>query len=271
MPKISIIIPVYNVAPYLRECLDSIQEQTFKDFEAILIDDGSTDGSGEICDWHASKYKRFKVIHKSNGGVSSARNMGLDMAQGEYIGFVDPDDYISPDFYELLLNKFKSSGADVVMSDVCIISQKGEIETIFEITKAQTKEKYCGIDIFKALMTAEISGSCCDKLFHNSLLNNNRFDESISKAEDFEIMLRIFAKAQKVVFEEKAIYFYRMRKGSSIHSAYTIKDVKKLFDISKQIDILKENHFQDYKKECEHFQRLIKLGAIIGLFSNKGK
>lgn len=97
MPKISIIVPVYNVEKYLRKCIDSILNQTFKDFELILIDDGSTDESGKICDEYNLKDNRIKVIHKENGGLSSARNAGLDIAQGEYIGFVDSDDWIESD------------------------------------------------------------------------------------------------------------------------------------------------------------------------------
>ncbi|MDT3700856.1 MAG: glycosyltransferase, partial [Thermincola sp.] len=233
--------------------------------------DGSTDGSGEICDWYASKYKRFKVIHKSNGGVSSARNMGLDMAQGEYIGFVDPDDFISQDFYELLLSKMESSTADIATSDMLATSENGCVETIFEITKAQTKESYTGVDIFKALLTAEINGSCCDKLFRDSLFNNTRFDETISKAEDTEAMLRILAKAEKAVFEQAAKYFYRMRKGSAIHSVYTIKDVTRLFNISGQIDTLVREYCPECAKEFEPFQTLMKWGGIISLFTNKRK
>ena len=100
--KISIIIPVYNVEKYLRECLDSILAQSYKDFEIILADDGSTDSSGNICDEYSMKYENIKVLHKNNNGLSSARNAGLDIAQGEYILFIDSDDVVSPVIWKLL-------------------------------------------------------------------------------------------------------------------------------------------------------------------------
>ena len=102
MPAISVIIPVYNMGPWLRDCLESVLAQTFTSFECILVDDGSTDDSPQICDYYAKKDDRFRVIHKANGGLSSARNAGLDDAAGEYIAFVDSDDVILPDYLTIL-------------------------------------------------------------------------------------------------------------------------------------------------------------------------
>ena len=110
--KISIIIPVYNVEKYLRECLDSILAQSYKDFEIILVDDGSTDSSGNICDEYSMKYENIKVLHKNNNGLSSARNAGLDIAQGEYILFIDSDDVVSPVMLETLMAHV--AGYDIV-------------------------------------------------------------------------------------------------------------------------------------------------------------
>lgn len=112
--KLSIIVPVYNVEPYLRRCVDSILNQTFSDFELILVDDGSPDSCGAICDDYAARDRRIKVIHKANGGVSYARNEGLDIAQGEYIGFVDSDDYIHPKMYEILVGVIEREQVDLV-------------------------------------------------------------------------------------------------------------------------------------------------------------
>ena len=125
MPKISIIVPVYNVEKYLRKCVDSILNQTFKDFELILVDDGSIDTSGKICDEYNLKDNRIKVIHKENGGLSSARNAGLDIAQGEYIGFVDSDDWIELDMYEELYKICKENDTDVGIVGInCGMKQK---------------------------------------------------------------------------------------------------------------------------------------------------
>ncbi len=110
---ISIIIPVYNVERYLRECIDSIIAQTYKNLEIILVDDGSSDKSGEICDEYSKKDSRIKVIHKKNGGLSDARNVALDIAKGDYIGFIDSDDYIEKDMFQILYNLAEEYNAEI--------------------------------------------------------------------------------------------------------------------------------------------------------------
>ncbi len=116
-PVLSIIIPIYNVEPYLRCCLNSILAQTFPSWEAVLVDDGSKDNCGKICDEYAAMDSRFRVIHKENGGLTSARNSGLAMASGEWVMHLDGDDWIEPEMLELLLRKGEETGADIVMGD----------------------------------------------------------------------------------------------------------------------------------------------------------
>ena len=113
---ISIIVPVYNVEKYVAECIESIIKQTYQNLEILLIDDGSTDNSGKICDKYAEKDKRIKIIHKENGGVSSARNLGLDLAQGEYIAFIDSDDFVSNKYIESLYSAIEHKDAEIVLS-----------------------------------------------------------------------------------------------------------------------------------------------------------
>ena len=115
-PLISVIVPIYNVAPYLHECIDSIINQTYKNIEVILVDDGSTDNSGKICDEYAKKDRRMVVIHQENQGVNLARTNGLNIAKGDYIGYVDGDDWIEPEMYEHLLNKILETDADFIDS-----------------------------------------------------------------------------------------------------------------------------------------------------------
>lgn len=144
---ISVIIPVYNVEPYLRKCLDSVVNQTYKELEIFIIDDGSTDGSGAICDEYVKADKRIRVFHTENRGLSCARNLGLDEVKGEWIGFVDSDDWIEPDMYEVLLTRAKETGADVVecsfirlypektivrQKEELIISGKNAIHALFQ-------------------------------------------------------------------------------------------------------------------------------------------
>ena len=130
MKKISVIVPIYNVAQYLKECIQSIVVQTYKNLEIILVNDGSTDDSGEICDLYAQNDERIIVIHKKNGGLVSARKAGLDVASGEYVGFVDGDDYIAPTFYEVLLNEIVQSNADFVHTGYFVKSDKVSYEEI---------------------------------------------------------------------------------------------------------------------------------------------
>ena len=125
-PKISIIVPVYKVEPYIHKCIDSILNQTFKEFELILVDDGSPDNCGNICDEYAKKDNRVRVIHKENGGISSARNIGLDVSNGEYIGFVDSDDYIKLDMYERLYNSCKVNNADISIIGTIEVDENGK-------------------------------------------------------------------------------------------------------------------------------------------------
>ena len=123
MPKVTVIVPVYNVEQYLRRCIDSILAQTFGDLELILVDDGSADSSGVICDAYAEKDSRVKVIHQKNSGVSAARNTGLDAAEGEYIAFVDSDDHVDPDYLAALLQ----TKADLVICGAILQKDNGEI------------------------------------------------------------------------------------------------------------------------------------------------
>lgn len=270
MPIISIIIPIYNVAPYLRECLDSIQEQTFKDFEAILIDDGSTDGSGQICDWYASKYKRFKVIHKSNGGVSSARNMGLDIAQGKYIGFIDPDDYISPDFYELLLNAIQSNDADISISGEIAINQAGkEIPWLKKLLNQIKKETIEGKQMMIEYTKFKIAATLFDKLYLSSLFDGIRLPENINLMEDGATMPLILSRARRVVMEPQAIYYYRRRNGSLTNSKIGIERASEMFTA---VDIMTKRIKEvcpEAKEHASFLNFLYKEAATVMLFTKK--
>jgi len=143
MPKISVIVPVYNVEKYLAKCIDSILAQTFTDFECILINDGSPDNSPAICDEYAKKDERMKVIHKENGGVSSARNTGLDIAQGEWITFADSDDWVDENYLELMYSNAIKNNCDLSICGFKSVDEKGNINAVFSIIVPIYKvEKY---------------------------------------------------------------------------------------------------------------------------------
>lgn len=217
---ISIIVPVYNVGSYLEQCIDSILSQTYKKLEIILVDDGSTDQSGEICDRYAEKDSRIHVVHKANGGLSSARNAGLQICHGDYLGFIDSDDYIDPNMYRILLDNLLREDADI---SAC------EIYNVFPdyIQAWKTGEKYIvfsGTEATKRLFNfdqEEIKFSVCNKLYKRKVFfpeNENIIFPKGRLYEDFYVTLVIAYRANCIVYLGKPLYFYRQREGSIIHT-----------------------------------------------------
>lgn len=204
---ISVIIPVYNVEKFLRQCLDSVLTQTFCNLEVIAVDDGSTDSSGNICDEYLQKDNRVRVIHKPNGGLASARNSGLDIARGEWIFFLDSDDYIVPDCLECLYVTATDSGADIVTaasthsenslgkgSDVCVLDSKTAIwRTLHQ--------------------THRMLNMACAKLYRRNIFDTERFTEG-RWYEDLDAFYRFFDRARTIAVVSKVMYFYRLHSNS---------------------------------------------------------
>ena len=205
---ISIIVPVYNVEPYLRKCLDSVVNQTYRDLEILVIDDGSTDGSGAICDEYAEEDERVKVFHTENRGLSCARNMGLNNANGEWIGFVDSDDWIEPDMYEVLIDRALETGADVAECGVF----KEYPNRTEEYKRNNTK--MTGIDAIHALIiTQELSDGVWSKLWSRDCYEGIRFPEG-RIYEDIAVTYRLFEVAEYVCAVDRIEYHYCVRDGS---------------------------------------------------------
>ena len=192
-PKISVIIPVYTTENYLRRCIDSVLSQTYKDFELLLIDDGSKDSSGAICDEYAAQDARVRVFHKENGGASSARNVGLDNARGEWVTFVDSDDYIEENF----LNSFDGSlDAGLVVGNMGIC-EDGKLP--IDIGAHIVPGKYRPIQsVLKGNLTKLAFQSPCGKMFRGSLIKNLRFDESMVIGEDHYFILKYVYIAKSI-------------------------------------------------------------------------
>ncbi len=207
---ISIIIPIYNVVQYLSRCIDSILAQTYTDIEILLIDDGSTDNSGQICYEYAKKDKRIKVFHKPNGGVSSARNLGLDNATGEWITFVDADDWIDKEMYQSLYNEAVTSQADIVLCDFYIYytpDKKLLSKTIqTEGNKEVVLRNY--LCSFTPLWNMLVSRS----LYNDYRL---RIPEHIIICEDFWLSVRLFYYARKISAVHRPFYFYNRENENS--------------------------------------------------------
>ncbi|MBQ3556569.1 MAG: glycosyltransferase [Oscillospiraceae bacterium] len=213
-PKISIVVPVYKVEPYLRKCLDSIVNQTYRNLEIILVDDGSPDNCPAICDEYAARDERIVVIHQKNGGLSAARNSALDISTGEYLGFVDSDDWIEPDMFEYLLTNMCSVDADI---GFC-----GHIEEYPNRSKQKCWPQAEVMDRENALKNLledkTLHNYVWDKLWKRELFNGVRFPAG-KTFEDMAVVHRPFINAQRVVFLPEAKYHYLQRPGSILADA----------------------------------------------------
>lgn len=219
MTKISVIVPIYNADRFLSKCIDSIIAQTFPEFELLLINDGSTDSSATICDRYANKDARIKVFHKENGGVSSARQVGIDNSVGEYTIHVDPDDYIESNMLELLYNKAIEEQADMVICDYYEEYVKKE-ETIYISQKPSKLDS----NIVLSELFQHLHGSCCNKLIRRSCYNryNIKFPIEISFCEDLYVCAAILKNNIKVSYLAKAFYHYTQDiNDNSLVNSYT--------------------------------------------------
>lgn len=232
---ISIIVPVYNMEPYLPQCLDSILSQTLKDWECILVDDGSTDGSGKICDDYAGQDSRFKVVHTENGGLSAARNKGLEIARSEFIGFVDSDDYIHPEMYENLYQLITKYDADVAQTGCSYIfktynRQKKFVNDIEILDQKETA--------FQLIESKKIANYVCTKLFRRCVISSP-FPKGIV-FEDMYVMSEWTKNIHKFIISPTVHYFYRKRKSSISHTVNSQNQNSYIKSRFKLIDNLRD-------------------------------
>lgn len=237
---ISIIIPVYNVAEYLEKCVSSLLNQTYKNIEIILVDDGSPDNSGDICDRLADNDSRIVVIHKENGGVSSARNAALDIMKGEYVTFVDGDDYVADDFIECMYNAIITNNADIATCGHYRVEFNGSIKSIYELSD-DPDYVICksGLesltDMFYGKTCSASSGS---KLYNRKLFENLRFPGYVM-GEDTYVVYHAFSQAKQIAHTNKPLYYY-VQHSSSVTNSKTnyIKfyDYVRLYDHIIEVD-----------------------------------
>ena len=231
-PLLSIVVPVYNVEPYLRRCIDSILAQTFTDFELILVDDGSPDGCGMICDTYAQQDPRIRVIHKENGGLSDARNAGLDIAQGRYIGFIDSDDTVSPHMYERLIFLLEHHDADIASTGFQNLDQNREILARYpQLSQPKVYHREDYIQNFYPDIKWEIYASACNKLYRRSIFDHLRYP--VGKLyEDSFIQLPLYDLCDTIVVDNEHHYHYYVTRDSSImNTGYSAKRFQ-LIDLS---------------------------------------
>ena len=235
---ISVIVPVYKVEPYLRQCLDSILGQTYKDLQVILIEDGSPDSSGDICDEYAQKDQRIKVFHTENKGLSAARNLGLDEAEGDYISFIDADDWIEPQMLEVLCEALERTGADI---SACSFVKEFPSSSMFMCIDEMIYE---GEEILAALLDKKYNYAVWSRLYRRKLFRNIRFPEG-KYYEDISSALAILREAGKLVCISEPLYHYRVRQGS-ISQTYTAKII---FDFA-------DANLSNYRYFHEHVSEL---------------
>ena len=248
--KLSIIVTIYNREKYLEKCINSILNQTFNSFELILVNDGSTDRSADICDKYANLDSRVRVIHKKNGGVSSARNVGIDNSNGEYIGFVDSDDYIKDDMYEIMYTKAKEFLADIVICR-CIDVKEDEIknvkkkekENIYDINVKQYNNKEALNEIYTEKNALFISP--VNKLYKKTIFDSIRYEINRIHEDDF-IAHRLLYKAKKIIYIDKALYFYTISNDDSImRSSYSKKRLDSVYALNDRVKFFKEKKEKD--------------------------
>lgn len=227
--KVSVIVPVYNVEKYIGKCLASIKNQTLSDFECLIINDGTKDGSVDVAKKLVKDDARFKFFDKENGGLSDARNYGIDRASGEYLCFIDSDDYIDKELLELTYNMGKEYDSDIVCFDMYYVWEDGKLEYSWG-------SNYKGISNYKDNKEIIFSNnSANNKLYKTSFMQDKRFIKGMWY-EDLAVIPTWIAMANNMAHVYKPLYYYVQRAGSITHNAD-----KRLFDIYKAIDMVKNS------------------------------
>lgn len=286
LPLLSVIVPVYNSAKYLRDCIDSLLAQTYSNIEIILVDDESVDDSSKICDEYGDKYQNVKVLHKENGGASSARNVGLSIAQGEYIGFIDSDDFVSMEMYSELHRVMTTADADVVLCNYCQVSEDGKTFGSPFMHFHPGITTYVKENALKAFLIGDLDCSPCTKLYRRSAIGDLRFVEGVTN-EDKIFLFYLYLKSDKIVCDNHVYYYYRKNPNSVTHGfrrAILKKEKAYKFDryynalmicdeverIAKEIDLRKESRIY-LMKTCTDLCVQIRVGKVLDLYEEEYK
>ncbi len=236
LPLISVIVPVYRVESYLNKCVQSIAGQTYRNLEILLVDDGSPDDSGAICDAWAAKDSRIRVIHKENGGGGAARNTALDAASGELIAFVDSDDYIAPDMYDHLYGLLRD-GADIAECDFVITPDDGAEFAVAEpqitvYNREEAMREHIQDTVFRQLIW--------NKLYRREMIGGIRFPVGTAIDDEF-FTYQVLGNAKKLVRSTKVCYAYRQQPGSIMHQTYSLKRLEGIRAKQLRLQYLKES------------------------------
>ncbi|WP_214830354.1 glycosyltransferase [Exiguobacterium sp. s56] len=249
---ISVIVPVYNVEKYLRKCVESIVNQTYTNLEIILVNDGSSDSSALICDMVAEEDSRIKVIHQKNGGLSAARNAGLNISNGKYVSFIDSDDYLEAVFYEMLFRLMRKYNSDIVQcnfkrvyeSDTKDINalQRSHDAPVFVLNSREALYNLFNENYVQTVIS-------CNKLYKKELFNNIRFPIGKLHEDEFTTYKLLYASKKTVVTTEE-LYCYLQRSGSITQSDFSHKRLDAIEAYSEQISFYEEKELQEMKKKA---------------------
>lgn len=264
--KVSVIIPVYKVEKYLKRCIESVVNQSYKNIEIILVNDGSPDKCGEICDAYAKIDSRIKVIHKENGGLSSARNAGLDIASGEYIMFVDSDDWIEEDSLEKL-DKYMDMSYDII--NFKFRFAKGKTKNIELNDKLKDSYECDLLSYIDKLFLGELDFFIWNKLYKKNLFDKVRFPEG-RNYEDLATIYKLYFKAKNIIVTDYTLYYYWLGNSNSITSNSTIKNMTDYLLSAKEIYEVNKNYLQINKRDFSSVDTWYKM-MIIQLLINYTK
>lgn len=239
MPKLSIIIPVYNVSQFLPACINSVLSQTFTDFELLLINDGSSDNSGAICEGYVRMDNRVKVIHKENGGVSSARNLGLDLATGDYISFIDSDDPVEPQMYEVLINNAEKHNCDISVCRLDVIRTNGSHHVIDLEESSLLSKEFVISNYFTDSAIKEFFYGPYNKIFKKSLIDNIRF-KNYKLGEDILFIFNVLQRAENIYLDTFVGYHYIHHENSAMRSPFSAKRLDYIY-AAQEIVRISEN------------------------------
>lgn len=247
---ISVIVPIYRVEKYLPACIDSILNQTFTDFELILVDDGSPDRCPEICDETAKRDARVRVIHQANQGLSAARNAGIEAARGAWLSFVDSDDYIAPHFCEKLYQTAQRTNADCVMCSVQNVDESGKL--IDSALMRVADEVKTGREVLRKIGRDDVTPylTAWNKLYRRKLFNTLRYPAG-RQNEDVFVFAELFCQVQRAVCVAEPLYFYRKRIGSIMNSVVTLRNLDEMWAYVNCFEHLQQDDEESTLKETE--------------------
>lgn len=267
MKKISIIIPIYNVEKFLPQCLDSVLAQTYQNLEIILVNDGSTDRSNEICGLYSSKDPRIKVISKANGGLADARNHGFSEATGNYVGFVDSDDLINHRMFEILMDTLQETNADIVECGLQRfggeneVAEQGAETTVRDVFDVQTA--------LKMLLYEEMKQVVWNKLYRREVIGEIQFEKGRIHEDEFWTY-QVLARAKKIARVSNRLYYYRQQAGSIMSAQYSLKRIDGLDAREKRL-LFMETHFPElfqlslrsfWGSSSLNYQKITKFSAL---------